>query len=774
MSRPTIGSLCSGYGGLDMAAEMLTGGETVWVSDVDKGANKILAHRYPDVPNLGDFTVMDWSTVEPIDVLTAGYPCFVAGTPVLTKRGSVAIEDVVVGDEVWTHRNRWQRVTDTMSRTCETVRIGPIITTPDHPFYTRPLVRKWNTEVRHYRTELGGEADWTPAAKAQGQALATPLTIEGDTAPLLCDPWLAGRYVADGWAGRRQVFIAVGDGKAEEFESEAGGLGWTANPSGKSCVRYTLSDLALSEWLPEHFGKGAANKTIPLFVLTADRATRERFLAGYLSGDGHHQGAGKWRANTVSANLASQLRLLAIGLGYTSHILLNKKARTTVIEGRTVNQRDYWSVSMAPNDHRYTFDAHGMHWFKQRKPVEEQGEATVYDLTVENDHSFLAWGYVVHNCQPFSHAGKRAGTNDPRHLWPEVLRCLTELRPPFALFENVRGHLSLGFDQVLADLATHDYDARWIVLRAADIGAPHGRARLFILAADARRGGDRWDLVGAGRGAVRVGGVRGEGTAGGADEGRADLLGGRLMPTPRASDGEKGGPNQRGSSGDLMLPSAVAQLLPTPVASEGTKPSNTMGVERRKATGEVFLTNVIVSMCGLDPTETPLLPTPAVNDMGAAYTPETWDAWTEKMKAEHGNGNGHGKSLSIEAQRLLPTPRTQNNENRQSEGYGGEDGNFYGLLQNPERWGDYAPAIHRWEQILGRPAPAPTMTSAKGNPQLSPRFVEWMMGLPEGWVDDVPDLTRNEKLKALGNGVVSQQAVEAVVRLLALGSEVAA
>lgn len=54
-----------------------------------------------------------------------------------------------------------------------------------------------------------------------------------------------------------------------------------------------------------------------------------------------------------------------------------------------------------------------------------------------------------------------------------------------------------------------------------------------------------------------------------------------------------------------------------------------------------------------------LLPTPAVNDMGRAYTLEEWDAWTARMRAKHGNGNGHGASLEIEAQRmalLLPTP----------------------------------------------------------------------------------------------------------------------
>ena len=57
-----------------------------------------------------------------------------------------------------------------------------------------------------------------------------------------------------------------------------------------------------------------------------------------------------------------------------------------------------------------------------------------------------------------------------------------------------------------------------------------------------------------------------------------------------------------------------------------------------------------------------LLPTPAVNDMGEGKTVDAWDAWTAKMKAAHGNGNGHGASLAIEAQRLLPTPRTANNE----------------------------------------------------------------------------------------------------------------
>ena len=81
-------------------------------------------------------------------------------------------------------------------------------------------------------------------------------------------------------------------------------------------------------------------------------------------------------------------------------------------------------------------------------------------------------------------------------------------------------------------------------------------------------------------------------------------------------------------------------------------------------------------------------------------------------------------------------------------------------------WGDYGPAVRRWELILGRPAPAPTLTGTRGGRQLALCFVEWLMGLPAGWVTAVPGLSRNEQLKLLGNGVVPQQCAVAVRGLL--------
>ena len=85
-------------------------------------------------------------------------------------------------------------------------------------------------------------------------------------------------------------------------------------------------------------------------------------------------------------------------------------------------------------------------------------------------------------CQPFSLAGRRSGTDDPRHLWPVFASTLRLLRPEWALLENVPGHLSLGFGDVLGDLATLGYDTEWTCIPAAAVGAPHLRWRLFVLA----------------------------------------------------------------------------------------------------------------------------------------------------------------------------------------------------------------------------------------------------------------------------------------------------
>jgi DNA (cytosine-5)-methyltransferase 1 len=84
-------------------------------------------------------------------------------------------------------------------------------------------------------------------------------------------------------------------------------------------------------------------------------------------------------------------------------------------------------------------------------------------------------------CQPFSHAGKRLGEDDPRHLWPVILELIRTLRPRGVFFENVAGHMSLGLDRVLQDLAGCGFRSAFGLFTAEEVGAPHRRERVFIL-----------------------------------------------------------------------------------------------------------------------------------------------------------------------------------------------------------------------------------------------------------------------------------------------------
>jgi DNA (cytosine-5)-methyltransferase 1 len=203
-------------------------------------------------------------------------------------------------------------------------------------------------------------------------------------------------------------------------------------------------------------------------------------------------------------------------------------------------------------------------------------------------------------CQPFSAAGQRAGADDPRHLWPTgVLPAIAACRPPLVVLENVPGLLTIQhgqvFGTVLADLDGLGYAVSWTTVGACKVGACHHRHRLFIAATLAAtdppdgalfglplaaagkwppagfvRGGLVWempaDTCGAPGSAMLPTPRTIDGTSGvqtlvnGRTAGdRGPRLGdiGTLLPTPRASDAAKGGPNQRGSSGDLALPAAV-------------------------------------------------------------------------------------------------------------------------------------------------------------------------------------------------------------------------
>lgn len=262
--------------------------------------------------------------------------------------------------------------------------------------------------------------------------------------------------------------------------------------------------------------------------------------------------------------------------------------------------------------------------------VPNLGDIKAIDWAAVEPVDLLTAGYP---CQPFSDAGRRKGTTDDRHLWPHIADAVRHLRPRVVVLENVRGHLNRGFDTVLGTLADLGYDASWTCVRASDVGAPHRRERLFVVAADTDDEPWRrpWDSL----------------------RRNGDASSSRGAPDVR----------RRGS--------AVAD------AGRGGRQGHAQ----------------------LD---------------GGAHT------------GVNGTRGAHPDGRAV--------------------------------------WGQYGPAVQQWERITGRPAPEPTEPGRNGQ-RLSPRFVEWLMGLPDGWVTEVPGLTRNQMLTLLGNGVVTRQAEHALREL---------
>jgi len=207
-----------------------------------------------------------------------------------------------------------------------------------------------------------------------------------------------------------------------------------------------------------------------------------------------------------------------------------------------------------------------------------------------------------------------------------------------------------------------------------------------------------------------------------------------------------------------------SSLLRSPKASEGQggalgeaealKRGNTVGV-RDQVLDLVAGQGLKVSRVA----DNELLPTPTTRDYkdGSAEHERDGVVQTDTV----------ARAIFNSGEVLLPTPQVDDSKNT------GHNQDRRTTLasevwqaEQTTAWGKFEPAIRRWEEALGRPAPAPTKPDGRdGAHRLSAEFTEWMMGLPAGWITDV-EITRNEMLKACGNGVVPQQAIKALEFLL--------
>ena len=506
-------SLFSGVEAATIAWERL-GWQPLAFAEVEEFPCAVLAHRFPDVPNLGDVCGIDWEEFHEkhghVDVLIGGSPCFPAGSLVLCESGFKPIEQVEVGDMVVTHKGRLREVLRTGNKTADTIvlkgqgSVG-IECTPNHPFYSREKHKVWNNERREYLMTYDDQSEWRDASDMEGKFWLNVCKVEPSPIPPFATSgrgehgkgyidgfeftpeffYFVGRWLGDGWAnahkrnGRKdswmkRVYVCCSHGEADDLKAKLDetGLHFLMADNG-STVRFTCSSTQLHDWLVGNFGVHADGKNIPAWCFGMDRALRREMLQGYLDADGTKVENGS-KSTTINRKLSLGVKMLAGTLGIATSVTLNKNNRKAVIDGREVNERPNY-VSSHYTNYRSAFFADCGFYGLVRKVEEGRENITVYNLEVADDNSYTVDAVAVHNCQSFSIAGGREGLKGESRLMFEYVRAVRDLvrasggaSPRYIVWENVPGCLSSNkgrdFACLLDELEECGYFVAWRTL----------------------------------------------------------------------------------------------------------------------------------------------------------------------------------------------------------------------------------------------------------------------------------------------------------------------
>lgn len=431
--------------------------------EIDTYAIKIAQKNHPDINQHGSVVGADFTKFAGYDLLVAGSPCFVAGTTVICKNEIKNIEDVNVGDLVLTHTGKYQKVLRIGNKVVDktvllkTQGFLDIETTEEHPFYTRIMNRKWNN-VRRTSERVFSDPQWLEVKDIQKDYFLGKHIIpdEENILNLTEDEcYILGRYIADGHTikqyrkeiGREKdrmwgVILSIGKHKIQQIYDNIKNTKYTVRDHTQSVYQICFYSKHLTLLTEEHCGIGSLNKNFSKTLLNLPKNLLEIVVKGFMDGDGSLHKSGDYGATTISKKLISTLSLAILKIyGTNSNITFTKRPPTTVIEGRTVNQRDTYTLRFRKNNNKQdkSILIDDIMWSRFKEKIRLNGNKVVYNLEVEEDNSYTANNIIVHNCQGFSFCGKQLAFEDPRSkLFFEFVRALNEVKPKYFLLENVK------------------------------------------------------------------------------------------------------------------------------------------------------------------------------------------------------------------------------------------------------------------------------------------------------------------------------------------------
>ena len=552
--RKTMCELFAGVGGFRLGLKRLKSGwKTVWFSQWEPGKKKQWAHdcyerHFGKCADLDgntetsgqDISLMPKASVPDHTLLVGGFPCLTGDTLVFTSNGYVPIRDVKKGDMVLSHDGEMHAVTNVFDQGVKPVyRIRAtghtdIYATENHRFLVRKCYRKWNNERRTYERKLM-PAEWkqvkdfvpTQDKYENYHFFGVPVNtkniipawnginvaVNQTTQKRLCsldmsmpELWyLVGRYLGDGWLAKiykpgkyrqkyRGIVIACGRHKTQHFEEMLNDKFSYTCAHERTADKYHFCGAELAAFMMQ-FGVGASGKKLPLFVYDLPVSLLEKLIEGYADADGGKVNAHRKEITSVNLGLLFGIAQCIHKVYKTPTVITPcNKAGINVIEGRICHAKNTYTMAYQkttlPQQHGIYED--GYMWYPITK-VLPAGEEHVYDIAVDQTHSFVANNCISHNCQDYSvaHTLKSSKGIEGKKgvLWWQIRDVMMAKKPAFCIFENVDRLLKSpakqrgrDFGIILTCLSELGYSAEWRVVNAALYGAAQRRRRVFIFA----------------------------------------------------------------------------------------------------------------------------------------------------------------------------------------------------------------------------------------------------------------------------------------------------
>lgn len=472
--------------------------DNYYASEIKDIAIKVTKDNFPNTIFLGDVNNIHYKdgilssdngeyNVDNIDLVMFGSPCITGESLILTKEGYKKLLDVKINDYVLSHDNKYHKIINIWDKGEKEVFnisghcFDSIKATKNHKFLVRKKIQvrnfKTNGYIRSFESPIwinleeliGKEKEYylgtainreSKIPKWNGVELNkthggtyVKNTLNMEDSNLW---YLVGRYIGDGWLKKNYkstkntrpycgVIICCGKTEKEEFINKISSDYKYNIVEDRTTYKFTFSNTELASFLSQ-FGSGAKNKFLPGFIFDLPIVLLKSFLEGYFDADGFKdENKGIINFSTISKKLAYGIAQCAMKVyQMPCSIIMHKTKDKTVIEGRLVNQNDYYtgSIKFKKTGKEHCFYEDGYVWYNIKRIEKLEKKERVYDIEVEESHSFIANNCIVHNCQSFSIAMKkefRVGLEDKEKsgLFLECYRVLKEVNPKFFLMENV-------------------------------------------------------------------------------------------------------------------------------------------------------------------------------------------------------------------------------------------------------------------------------------------------------------------------------------------------